>query len=594
MKNNTVSLDLGNLNQDNISNVSCMFGGYEYFNDAHGSNVQNINLYNFNKDNKMTSISGMFKNCVKLMRVNFDETCGFESITDVSYLFANCPAFYKYANSENQKQTLNSIDFTNVTNFSYMFSGLFDNNTPQNDSLYFSLEFESPNATNMEGMFSNNSHCAFITIYVDWFDSSKVVNMSSMFANCYNVCRINLQTHAVTPVNHSLLLDTRNVKNMSKMFYNCARLSYYEYDYNNEDMNSYIMKYLYFDSIEDISNMYNGCFSIECAAFKFYDSTKSSHVKNATMLFYNCPVQYVDFGNLYINYESVTDDELGTQIDATMGYETVFSGTPQEGDVSEYELHPDGYLYDWNGCYTSLKKVNFGDGYFCYDNWCSLGWLGVSPYVGGSTCWWGRPYAWCWIYWGTSTPDPDSLSAKELWEILKEDNLNNIDFVPFKDATEICKSGCYELSSTQVQLDHQSSWYAGKEYNSYYTVTANDTGDKIVENYDEYIRLYLPYSNRSGWNVIFNCIEVKNVSHDQQYYKFELEIGTHKYILELFGDEYKTGYAAISIWFKPKIDYKRMYDSYGSDSITGPSKREYGDANWNYKYITLNPYWSGI
>lgn len=89
--------------------------------------------------------------------------------------------------------------------------GLFYNFTAIK-SINFNNNFDTSNATNMLGMFTN---CTSLTsIDVSSFNTSNVTNMSYMFTNCSSLTTLDLST-----------FDTRNVTDMQSMFDKCYSLT---------------------------------------------------------------------------------------------------------------------------------------------------------------------------------------------------------------------------------------------------------------------------------------------------------------------------------------------------------------------------------
>lgn len=79
-------------------------------------------------------------------------------------------------------------------------------------SINFNNNFDTSNATNMLGMFTN---CTSLTsIDVSSFNTSNVTNMSYMFTNCSSLTTLDLST-----------FDTRNVTDMQSMFDKCYSLT---------------------------------------------------------------------------------------------------------------------------------------------------------------------------------------------------------------------------------------------------------------------------------------------------------------------------------------------------------------------------------
>ena len=168
---------------------------YDWF-----SNCQNLTqiegMGNLNTEN-VTDMSYMFNNCKKLSSLDFSKF-NTENVTNMRRMFHNC-------------SKLSSLDFSkfnteNVTDMSYMFSccwGL--------SSLDLS-KFNTENVTNMTNMFYNCS--ALSTLDLSNFNTAKVGNMSCMFSDCFTL----------TTIYGSDEFVTEEVYNSQNMFLRCKNL----------------------------------------------------------------------------------------------------------------------------------------------------------------------------------------------------------------------------------------------------------------------------------------------------------------------------------------------------------------------------------
>lgn len=359
-----LSIDFDNLNFENVQNVSCMFGGYEYFNDNHGSDVNKIELYNFDSRNELLGMGGLFQNCPNLEYVSLND-CGLSNVTDASYLFSNCPSFVSSGNHDNFLETVAQFDFSKITDMSYMFSGLYNNNNVINDTLtvdFSSLQYKTDSLTNMEGMFSGNSHFKSIQIENSSsliFDTSKVTNMSRMFENCYNVTSI-----ACFPYGSMRALNTQNVKNMSKMFYNCKNLMGTTDDFERNSTPS-IWHTLSYDSATDISYMFAKCSSFQNVEFKKVVNPTSLEdnvvVENAQYPFDETFLTYINFDNMYFNPRY------------TNGFDTIMkSSDPDFISKNPQYYYPNTRDENYGG-YMRLDKAYFGPVYYVYYGLVEMG-----------------------------------------------------------------------------------------------------------------------------------------------------------------------------------------------------------------------------
>lgn len=98
---------------------------------------------------------------------------------------------------------LNTIDVSNIQDFSYLFA----NNSHNNFDFKGLKGWDTSNAINMEGMFLN---CFNFNQKIT-FNTKNVKNYKQMFAGCKNLSKV--------PI-----LDTKNAENMQFMFNNCPRI----------------------------------------------------------------------------------------------------------------------------------------------------------------------------------------------------------------------------------------------------------------------------------------------------------------------------------------------------------------------------------
>ena len=176
------------LNSKKMNNTELMFYNI--------NNLISINFsFNFFNPN-IESIYGMFKNCINLEYVNFNNS--FSKIKNFSYTFNNCIS-------------LISIDFSNIVsnealNISYMFANCYSLK-----SIDLS-QFDTINIIDMSGLFY---YCSSLTtINLKSFKIQNVISMRYMFAECYSISYINLDN-----------FEFKNVKDMSFMFKNCHKLT---------------------------------------------------------------------------------------------------------------------------------------------------------------------------------------------------------------------------------------------------------------------------------------------------------------------------------------------------------------------------------
>ena len=142
--------------------------------------------------------SKWFQNCVNLDTIIGMKNLNTEMVTDMSYMFNNCP-----------KLTDDDLDFSNfntasVTNMSSMFKDCSRLVQPDLSS------FDTRSCTNMNNMFSDCT--GLISLDLSMFKTTNG-SFNSMFSNCYNLESLNMGS-----------FDVDNNYVCNEMFKNCSRL----------------------------------------------------------------------------------------------------------------------------------------------------------------------------------------------------------------------------------------------------------------------------------------------------------------------------------------------------------------------------------
>ena len=171
-----------------------------------------------------TSLFRFFKNLTKLETITGLEYLNTAKVTDMSYMFSNCPSLtsldvthFNTANVTNMSSmfsscpSLTSLDVTHfntakVTDMSYMFCRCLS--LTSLDVTYFN----TTQVTDMSYMFS--SCVALTSLYLTNFNTEKVTDMNNMFSYC----------RALTTIYASSKFVTTQVSNSSDMFNNCEKL----------------------------------------------------------------------------------------------------------------------------------------------------------------------------------------------------------------------------------------------------------------------------------------------------------------------------------------------------------------------------------
>ena len=184
----------------------------------------------------------------------------------------------------------------------------------------FNKYFNTSNATNMRGMFSN---CNILTkLDLSNFDTSNVEDMSGMFQLCKTLTNLNISTFntsKVTLMNHLFNkcnsiknidlshFDTSNVTNMRAMFQKCYELV----DLNISSFNT--------PNLTDMQNMFSECNKLRTIDVSRFDTSK---VTNMRALFQSCfeltnvdlshfnTSKVVDMRNMFFECHNLTSLDL--------------------------------------------------------------------------------------------------------------------------------------------------------------------------------------------------------------------------------------------------------------------------------------------
>ena len=196
------------------------------------------------------SLEGLFKSFNKVTEINGLKNIDFSKVTDISYMFFNCSGL---VNLE-----IGNWDVSNVTDTNFMFgscSGLvnleignWDVSSVTNTSSMFescssltNLEIGNwnvSNVTNTSGMFSYCSSLVNLEIG-DW-NVSNVTNAGDMFRNCSSLTNLEIGNW-----------DVSNVTNAKRMFSYCSSLTHL-------DLSSFDLSSLF-----DYSYIFGSCYELK-------------------------------------------------------------------------------------------------------------------------------------------------------------------------------------------------------------------------------------------------------------------------------------------------------------------------------------------
>ena len=218
------SLDLSEINTDNLTTINSMFEDC--------SSLVDLNLSNFNTNN-ITDMSRLFYNCQKLKKLDLlKSNFNTNNVTNMNRMFYNCNSLIDL--------NLSNFDTQNVTDMSYMFSGC--NNLKNLDI----SKFNTQNVNNMSYTFNN---CNSLTnLNLANFNTKNVINMNCMFYDCNKLTDLDL-----------LKFDTKKVNYMNNMFYNCKSLI----NLNLENFDT--------QNVSEVNYMFFGCDSLKRNGVKTKD-----------------------------------------------------------------------------------------------------------------------------------------------------------------------------------------------------------------------------------------------------------------------------------------------------------------------------------
>jgi surface protein len=172
--------------------------------------IERLDLY-WNVSN-VTNMSSMFRGCKKLKRI-YVKTWDTSNVTLMDHMFFDCRSFVSlmYKNGNNEYSYLNNLNVSNVTDMSYMFSGLSYPSYGSVNESGWNVDFNQPldkwdvrNVKNMSGMFK---HCSRFNQNLNSWKVDNVTDMSSMFEGCEEFNK---------PLDK---WNVGNVTNMSNMFW---------------------------------------------------------------------------------------------------------------------------------------------------------------------------------------------------------------------------------------------------------------------------------------------------------------------------------------------------------------------------------------
>ena len=210
-----------------------------------------------------------------------------EPLNDIDELIVDCARYRRLgkgylsqSNFEGKKITIKSLDTSNETDTSHMFtncysatsidvSGLNTSNATDMGAMFgnchsvTSLDvshFNTSNVTNMGGMFENCESLSFLD--VSHFNTSNVTDMGFMFESCQSLSSLD--------VSH---FNTSNVTTMRAMFHDCRNLTSLDVSHFNTS------------NVTTMRAMFRLCLSLQSLDLSNFDT---SNVTNMAQMFSDC------------------------------------------------------------------------------------------------------------------------------------------------------------------------------------------------------------------------------------------------------------------------------------------------------------------
>lgn len=337
-------------------------------------NKDEVSIYCGDKNAKISILNDdsmyFFNNYLSLEEIENLKAIDFSNITDLSYMFLNCSSL--------KKIDLNSINTENVFNLKGMFAGCvsiesinikdFNTSKVKNMSQMFSNCFSLKQLTVPDkfiwdsliyasGMFLNCE--ALNNIDTSKFDIRNVAFMDSMFSGCSSLSSIDISK-----------FDTRKVNNMSNLFSYCQSLKSINIDN------------LATNNVSNMSGMFAGCSLLEKIDVSKFDISK---VTDMSGMFFACSsLKAIDLSKFNIKDNVKVDQMLGSTLSlANVNISSKLSSKINEAGLKGDWRGKDSKIYPYNdekdattlpnkeGQYeriSSYRVVCHGDGENVFDS----------------------------------------------------------------------------------------------------------------------------------------------------------------------------------------------------------------------------------
>ena len=308
------TIDLSNSSFNNLENMTHMFNNCE--------NIEYVKLPN--TKNRVTSIAGLFSNCLKLKRIynieNFDAShlltmnqafklC--HELEEVDMSKWNVPFIEEMEYAFEQAYQIKTLDFSG-----FDFSNLIKiNSMAINATNLEHVIFKKKNFINLTSFFWVFTSTSLTEIDLSNAEFPKLVTISNSFSNCKHLKKADLSninapllTNIRTLFSSCLELEDLNMSNfvapkiddMTMLFSNCKKLKSIDLSslnasevrimnqafYNNESLEVLDLSGIKSTIVEEMSNTFNG--SINLRTIYISRGWSNNNVINKNSTFYNC------------------------------------------------------------------------------------------------------------------------------------------------------------------------------------------------------------------------------------------------------------------------------------------------------------------
>ena len=293
-----------------------------------GKNLNNLNMINKDKVNKMNDRFKRNLNDDNFMILYFNQDCqyssgfGLESTyrNDVDFIINGNIKIIKFAKNESFSVTKGigiEIHFNKAINSLFRF---FDRREDKNMEYLTFVDFTNFNSISVSNMGFMFSECYSLeSIDLSNFNTSQVIDMGLMFYNCSSLESINLSN-----------FDTSQVTDMGWMFYNCFSLKSIDLTNFNTSQVTYM------------GLMFCNCYSLKSIDLSNFDT---SQVTDMGRMFYNCN-----------SLKSIDLSSFNTFKVINMNYTFYGCNSLISIDLSNFDMFN---CYSYNNMFSDISNITY-------------------------------------------------------------------------------------------------------------------------------------------------------------------------------------------------------------------------------------------